>query len=62
MDILRVHFLYKSELSSFSLDSFGFVNFWHQNIGKKGTRKMYINDAKKLLWQRVLPLMKSTAC
>ncbi len=37
--MLCVCFLYKRKLSSFSLVTFGFVIFWHQNICKK-TRKM----------------------
>jgi hypothetical protein len=40
INILRSCFMYKSELSSFSLVMFGFEIFWRQNIGKKVTRKM----------------------
>jgi len=39
-NILWTRFLHKSELSSFSLITFGFVIFWCQNIGKKVTHKM----------------------
>jgi hypothetical protein len=38
--ILPAHLSHENKSSSFSLDSFGFVNFWHQNIGKKEARKM----------------------
>jgi len=33
-------------MSSFSLDSFGFVNFWHQNIGEKGAKAYTIFEKK----------------
>jgi len=35
-----VHFLYKSELTSFSLLTFGFVTFWRKNICAKFGQKM----------------------
>jgi len=40
INILSARFLYKSELSSFSLITFGFEIFWRQNIGKNITHKM----------------------
>jgi len=40
INILWARFLYKSELSSFSLITFGFAIFWCQNIGKKIAFKM----------------------
>jgi len=36
---LSAHLLYESKLSSFSLITFGYLNFWHQNIGKKALVK-----------------------
>jgi len=36
--------LYKSELSSFSLVTFGFVIFWRQNIGEKVAHKMLMKS------------------
>ncbi len=40
INILCAHFLHESQLSSFSLITFGFAIFWHQNISKKFARKM----------------------
>jgi len=40
INILRAHFSYKIELSSFSLVTFGFVIFWIQNIVTKFAHKM----------------------
>jgi len=40
INILCALSLYESELSSFSLDSFGFVNFCPKNIGEKGASKV----------------------
>jgi len=42
INIFCAHSLYESELSSFSLITFGFAIFWCQNIGKKVARKMLI--------------------
>ncbi len=40
INILRKHFSYESKLTSFSLITFDFEIFWHQNIGKKVAHKM----------------------
>ncbi len=40
INILRMHLLYESKLSSFSLVSLGFVIFGRKNIGAKGSWKM----------------------
>jgi len=36
--------LYKNELSSFSLITFGLCNIWRQNIGAKCARKMLMKS------------------
>ncbi len=43
-------FLYKSKLSSFSLITFGFAIFWHQNIGEKVVHKMLMKLTPGITW------------
>jgi len=40
INILCASFLCESKLSSFSLEMFGFINFWRQNISEKRAHKM----------------------
>jgi hypothetical protein len=40
INILRVHFLYGSKLSSFSLIKFCFAILWHQNFVQKIAHEM----------------------
>ncbi len=51
INILRARFLYKSELSSFSLDTFGFVIFWRKNIGAKCVRKTLMKLTPKYTYR-----------
>jgi len=54
-------FLYKSELSSFSLLTFGFVIFWRKNIGAKSLCKMLMKLTHGLailkIWVTTLTLL-----
>jgi len=49
INILLANFLYKSELSSFSLITFGFAIFWRQNISEKVAHKMLMKLTPGLL-------------
>ncbi len=56
INILRVHFLYESKWSSFSLIMFGFAIFWRQNICEKVALKMLmkLTPTGKTVWQKYL--------
>jgi len=63
INILQAHFLYESELSSFSLVTFCCVIFLGQNIGAKCARKMLmkLTPESSNSWEHLnagLPLLK----
>jgi len=58
INILHWNFLYKIVLWRFSLLQFGFVVFWHKNIGAKAARKMLM----KLTTGHTTSCVYSSAC